>query len=117
MNSVSYMDILNHTPHIQAIMQKLPVSLQSKWRVKVLSIREHSQRHVNFSDLVQFFEHAAEASNYPVYSKEDLRVEDIATTIKLETMRGQSTERSFIIKDLTVCDLKGSKQIQLASCF
>lgn len=72
MKNISYMDILNHTPNMQAVVPKLPGYLQSKWRERVLNIRQQQQRSPGFSDLVSFVEHASETNNDPVYSKDAL---------------------------------------------
>ena len=72
MKTVSYMDVLNHTPHMQAIVQKLPTYLQGKWREEVLNIKMKQQRSAKFSDIVRFLDHASEISNDPVYSKDAL---------------------------------------------
>jgi len=69
MMSISHMTILNHSPNMQIIVQKLPTYLQNKWREHVMKLRKYDHRTVNFSDLVTFVDLAAESSNDPIYSK------------------------------------------------
>ncbi|KAK3726857.1 hypothetical protein QZH41_010519, partial [Actinostola sp. cb2023] len=72
MKTINYMEILNHSPNMQAIVHKLPSYLQSKWREQDLNIKAKEQRIAKFKDIVKFIERAAETSNDPIYSKEAL---------------------------------------------
>ncbi|KAK3730096.1 hypothetical protein QZH41_003649 [Actinostola sp. cb2023] len=72
MKTINYMETLNHSPNMQAIVHKLPSYLQSKWREQVLNIKAKEQRIAKFKDIVKFIERAAETSNDPIYSKEAL---------------------------------------------
>ena len=76
MKNISYLEVLNHAPNMETVIQKLPSYLQAKWRDHVLNIKK-AQRLPKFTDIVEFVERAAEASNDPVFSKEALhKVED-----------------------------------------
>ena len=68
MKSMSHMNVLNHAPNLQAILQKVPIYLQNKWRGQATKIR-NSKENVVFSDLVQFLESAAESANDPVFGR------------------------------------------------
>lgn len=70
------MEILNYTPHMQAVIQKLPAYLQSKWREEALTIQTKQKRNAEFSDIVRFVDHASTVSNDPIYSKETLSKAD-----------------------------------------
>ena len=68
MKSISHMSVLNHPTNMQAIVQKLPISLQNKWRDHVTSLRKH-QRVADFADLSSFIAYASESANDPLYSR------------------------------------------------
>lgn len=83
MKTISYMEVLNHAPHLQAIVQKLPTYLQNKWREEVLNIQTKQKRSAGFSDIVKFVEHAAEVSNDPIFGKEALsKVDEKPKSVK-----------------------------------
>ena len=69
MKSVSYLKVLNHSPHMLCIVQKLPVYLQHKWRDLASKMRVEKRKIAEFDDLVKFVKSAAEASNDPIYGK------------------------------------------------
>ena len=73
MKSIEHLDVLNHSPNMQAIVQKLPSYLQIKWCDKVMKLQKRELRIANFGDLVNFVELATEVANNPIYSKEALK--------------------------------------------
>lgn len=66
------MAVLNHSPNMPAVVQKLPNNLQTKWRENVVKCRIKDGRIVGFEDLSKFVEFAAESANDPIYSKDAL---------------------------------------------
>ena len=69
MQSLCYLDVLSHPPTMLSIVQKLPVYLQNKWRDQASKLRRVQQKIVNYEDLVEFVETAADTANDPVYGK------------------------------------------------
>ncbi len=72
MRTLSYMDVLDHIPNIQAIILKLPDYLQNKWVEYARNIR-HKSGKVKFGDVVKFVDDAAEIANDPAFSKQAMR--------------------------------------------
>lgn len=73
MNTCNDLSALNHPPNMQAIVQKLPSYLQSKWRDHVMRLKSSEQSRAGFLDLVQFVGRASEAASDPVYGLEAMR--------------------------------------------
>ncbi|XP_023932720.1 uncharacterized protein LOC106173712 [Lingula anatina] len=69
------LQVLNHAPHMQAIVKKLPMYSQNRWRGIVAKVVRDEKRSVVFSDLVTFIEHESEAVNDPVFGREALKSE------------------------------------------
>ena len=57
---------------MQAVVLKLPFHLEAKWRDLVAKIRKDSTKIVNFENLANFVQSAADAANDPVFGKEAL---------------------------------------------
>ena len=72
MQNISYMSVLNHMPNLQAIVQKLPSQLQSRWRDHVSSVCRRTQKSITFIDLVAFIDSASESANDPIFSRQAL---------------------------------------------
>ena len=72
MKTISHLAVLNHPPNMQAVVQKLPFALQTKWRENVVKTRRKDGKVAGFTELVEFLEYAAESANDPVYGKEAL---------------------------------------------
>ena len=72
MKTISHLAVLNHPPNMQSVVQKLPFSLQGKWRENVVKTRRKDGKVAGFRQLVEFVEYAAETANDPVYGKEAL---------------------------------------------
>ena len=72
MKTISQFAVLNHPPNMQAVVQKLPFALQTKWRENVVRTRRKDGKVAGFTELVEFLEYAAESANDPVYGKEAL---------------------------------------------
>ena len=72
MKTNAHMAVLNHPPNMQSVVQKLPANLQTKWRENAVKSRRKDGKIADFRDLTEFVEHAAEAANDPIYSKEAL---------------------------------------------
>ena len=66
------MDVLNHSPNMQIVIDKLPLYLQNKWRDCAMRLCE-SQDGVTFSNIVQFVHDAAKSANHPVFSREAMK--------------------------------------------
>ena len=73
MKTISHLAVLNHPPNMQAVVQKLPFALQTKWRENVVKTRRKDGKVAGFTELVEFLEYAAESANDPVYGKEALK--------------------------------------------
>ena len=73
MKTISHLAVLNHPPNMQAVVQKLPFALQTKWRKNVVKTRHKDGKVAGFTELVEFLEYAAESANDPVYGKEALK--------------------------------------------
>ena len=72
MQTIVHLNVLNHLPNLQAIIQKLPSYIQNKWRDHVNKIRRTEQRTACFADLVCFINSASDSANDPVFSREAL---------------------------------------------
>jgi len=72
MKTISHLAVLNHPPNMQAIVQKLPFALQTKWHKNVVKTRHRDGKVAGFNEQVEFLEYAAESTNDPVYGKEVL---------------------------------------------
>jgi len=70
MMGIHHMTILNHSPNMQMIVQKLQTYLQNKWREHVMKLGKYEHRIVNFSDIVTFVDLAAKSANDPIYIKQ-----------------------------------------------
>lgn len=57
MNSVQYMEELNHPTNMKAGLSKLPYKIQVKWQTKAYDIKSRSGAKANFADLVEFVKH------------------------------------------------------------
>ena len=72
MKNISHMVVLNHSPNMQIIVQKLPPNLQNKWCDLVTKKRTKSQKIADFEDLVEFVESVAESANDPIFGRNAL---------------------------------------------
>ena len=72
MKTNAHMAVLSHLPNMRSIVQKLTANLQTKWRENAVKSRRSDGKIADFKDLTEFVEHAAEAANDPIYSKETL---------------------------------------------
>ena len=63
---------------MQAVIQKLPVYLQRKWRDQASYKRTKDHRVATFEDLVNFVKTAADAANDPVYGKDAMSRSDVS---------------------------------------
>ena len=72
MKNISHMTVLDHSPNMQTIVQKLPSNLQSKWRDLVTKMKKRSDKRATFKDLVEFVESAAESTNDPIFGRDAL---------------------------------------------
>ena len=72
MKTISHVAVLNHPPNMQAVVQKLPFALQTKWRENVVKTRRKDGKVASLTELVEFLEYAAESANDPIYGKEAL---------------------------------------------
>ena len=59
MKIISHLAVLNHPPIMQAVVQKLPFALQTKWRENVVKTRRKDSKVAGFTELVKFLEYAA----------------------------------------------------------
>ena len=99
MQSISHMSVLNHAPNMQALVQKLPVYLQNKWRDSASRIRKQTVNHqsASFKDLVDFIVCAAESANDPIYGKEALG----KNQVKHILLKQQKQKQSSFVTNVT----------------
>ena len=90
MKTISHLAILNHPPNMQAVVQKLPFALQTKWRENVGKTRRKDGKVAGFAELIEFLEYAAESANDPVYSKEALNKARQRTNSPPQSNKGSS---------------------------
>lgn len=78
MCSLSHMNVLDHAPNLQIMVQKLPMYLQQKWRDVVARLRGQHFRSesAKFADLVNFVSQAAESATDPVFGRDALLKSD-----------------------------------------
>lgn len=67
MNSVDYLEELDHPVNMKAIIAKLPYKLKEKWRSKAFDLQEQRGRRVRFADLVHFVDNQAQVLSHPVF--------------------------------------------------
>ena len=92
----SHMTELNHPTNMQTIARKLPPHLRSKWRDRVVKLKEKG-RIADFKDITEFVESATESANGPIYGSQALNSEQKhkASSIRDSTKRTQvSNQRS-----------------------
>ena len=92
MKSVSYLNVLNHAPHMLCIVCKLPIYLQHKWRDLASRTRIEKKKIMAFEDLAVFVMAAAEAANDPIYgwtkmSKDSIGLKRTSATLVKGTHR------------------------------
>ena len=95
MKTVLHMAVLNHSPNMQTIVQKLPSKLQSRWRDLVTKIKKRSDKIASFQDLVEFVESAAESANDPIYGRDALQRTEERTRSSVNT---DSSKRPMKVK-------------------
>ena len=91
MMNVSHMTELNHPTNMQTIARKLPPHLQSRWRDRVVKLKEKG-RIADFKDIAEFVESAAESANDPIYGSQALNKSEQkhkASSIRDSTKRTQ----------------------------
>ena len=76
MKSIAHMQVLDHAPNMQLIVQKLPNYLQNKWRDFACKLRTQQETPfiTRFEDLVSFIKQAAEAANDPVFGRDAMQI-------------------------------------------
>ena len=69
LSSISHLTVLNHPQNMQAVVQKLPYALQTKWRENVVKTRRKDGKVAGVAELVEFSEYAAskEQQRVPIY--------------------------------------------------
>ena len=90
MKTISHLAVLNHPPNMQAVVQKLPFALQTKWRENVVKTRRKDGKIAGFAELVEFLEYASESANDPVYGKEALNKARQRTNGPSQSNKGSS---------------------------
>lgn len=78
MNTVDYLEELDHPANIKAIISKLPYKLKEKWRFKACDLQEQSGRRARFADLVNFVDNQAKVLAHPVFGS----LKDVAPILK-----------------------------------
>lgn len=78
MNSVDYLEELDHPANMKAIVSKLPYKLKEKWRFKACELQDQSGRRAKFADLVCFVDKQAQVLSHPVFGS----LKDITPTVR-----------------------------------
>ena len=69
MKTITHMSVLNHSPNMQMVLKKVPMTLQNKWREHVVSRRKKGEE-ATFQHIVQFLQSAVDAADDPVFGRE-----------------------------------------------
>lgn len=67
MNSIHYLEELNHPVNMKAIIAKLPYKLKEKWRSNAFDLHDQRRRRVRLVDLVHFVDKQAQILSHPVF--------------------------------------------------
>ena len=67
MNSVEYLEELNHPVNMKAIISKLPFKLQERWRIKAFELQERHCLRAKFADLVAFVSYQSRILSHPLF--------------------------------------------------
>ena len=67
MNSVEYLEELNHPTNMKAILSKLPYKIQERWRAKACEIQDRTGTRAAFSDLVEFVSYQSRILSHPLF--------------------------------------------------
>ncbi|XP_025763461.1 uncharacterized protein LOC112847046 isoform X2 [Oreochromis niloticus] len=98
MMDVEYMEELDNTANMRAIVSKLPYKLRERWRTFACGVLDKEKRRVKFADLAEFVNKQAKEVLHPLFGD----IKD--STLKVQ-VRGQVDERlqrrSGIRKGLT----------------
>lgn len=81
MDSVEYLEELDHPSNMKKILSKPPYKLKEKWRVKACELQDRDGRRARFADLVQFVNNQAQIPSHVIFRN----LKDTAPT-----MRGNS---------------------------
>ncbi len=69
MKGIQALAFLDHTQNIQAVIEKLPKTLQIKWAEKVDTLLEEKLTYPSFADLRDFINKASRVANNPAYGQ------------------------------------------------
>lgn len=86
MMDVEYMEELDNTANMRAIVSKLPYKLRERWRTYACGVLDKAKRRVTFADLVEFVNKQAKEVLHPLFGD----IKD--STLKVQ-VRGQVDER------------------------
>ena len=78
MDSVEYMEEMDHPANVRAILSKLPYKMKEKWRFKACDLQEGGNRRARFKDIVLFLDKQARILSHPVFG--NLKEQQLATT-------------------------------------
>ncbi|KAK7882611.1 hypothetical protein WMY93_028785 [Mugilogobius chulae] len=67
MNDVEFMEELDNTANMRAIIAKLPYKLRERWRTYACGVHEWDQRRAKFEDLVDFVNKQAKEALHPLF--------------------------------------------------
>ena len=70
--SLDALKVIEYTDNFKIMVEKLPYSLQDRWRDTVYGVREQ-QQHVKFSHLVDFIWKEAQKANDPMFGRNELK--------------------------------------------
>ncbi|KAL3987991.1 21S rRNA GM methyltransferase [Sarotherodon galilaeus] len=86
MMDVEYMEELDNTANMRAIVSKLPYKLRERWRTFACGVLDKEKRRVKFADLAEFVNKQAKEVLHPLFGD----IKD--STLKVQ-VRGQVDER------------------------
>ena len=67
MDTMEYMEEMDHTTIMKAILAKLPYRIKEKWRTKACDLQDLDGRRAKFADLVQFIDKLSRILSHPMF--------------------------------------------------
>ncbi|KAJ0005631.1 hypothetical protein NQD34_015525 [Periophthalmus magnuspinnatus] len=97
MIDVEYMEELDNTANMRAIVAKLPYKLRERWRTFACGIHEREQRRAKFEDLANFVNKQAKEALHPLYGdiKDGVARSQVKGHVDERLLRRSSNKRGF----------------------
>ena len=107
MRNIRSLSVLDHIPNLQAIVKKLPFSIQNKWRDRVGKMKTQHKL-PDFAELAGFIQYEASVITDPVFGKE-------ALSSNAKPMQDKKTA-SFAVRLSNDDDRRSNKESTCAFC-